>query len=58
MMTGTAFVDLSAAYDTVNHILLIQELFNIRRRHTIYIFSEPVVKQKIICGAEQQTKQM
>ena len=29
MITGTAFVDLSAAYNTVNHRLLIQKLFNI-----------------------------
>ena len=28
-ITGTAFVDLSAAYDTVNHRLLIQKLYNI-----------------------------
>ena len=27
-ITGTAFVDLSAAYNTVNHILLIQKLYN------------------------------
>ena len=29
MISGTAFVDLSAAYDTVHHRLLIQKLFNI-----------------------------
>ena len=28
MITGTAFVDLSAAYDMVNHRLLIQKLYN------------------------------
>ena len=28
MITGTAFVDLSAAYDTVNHRLLIQKFYN------------------------------
>ena len=29
MITSAAFVDLSAAYDTVNHIILIQKLYNI-----------------------------
>ena len=35
MITGTDFVDLSAAYDTVNHILLIQRLFNITQDSTL-----------------------
>ena len=35
MITGTAFVDLSAAYDTVNHRLLIQKLFNITQDSTL-----------------------
>ena len=29
MITGAAFVDQSAAYDTVNHRILIQKLYNI-----------------------------
>ena len=29
MITGAAFVDLSAAYETVNHRILIQKLYNI-----------------------------
>ena len=29
MITGAAFVDLSAAYNTVNHRILIQKLYNI-----------------------------
>ena len=35
MITGTAFVDLSAAYNTVNHRLLIQKLFNIMQDSTL-----------------------
>ena len=35
MIIGTAFVDLSAAYDTVNHILLIQTLQHNARQHTM-----------------------
>ena len=35
MITGTAFVDLSAAYDTVNRILLIQTLLNITQDGTL-----------------------
>ena len=35
MITGTAFVDLSAAYNTVNHRLLIQKLFNITQDSTL-----------------------
>ena len=37
MITGTAFVDLSAAYDTVNHRLLIQKLFNITQDSTLCV---------------------
>ena len=35
MIIGTASVDLSAAYDTVNHRLLIQKLFNITQDSTL-----------------------
>ena len=34
-LTGTAFVDLSTAYDTVNHRLLIQKLINITLDSTL-----------------------
>ena len=36
MITGTEFVDLSAAYDTVNHRLLIQKLYNTTKDHHIH----------------------
>ena len=36
MITGTAFVDMCAAYDTVNHRLLIHKLFNITQDSTLY----------------------
>ena len=35
MITKTTFVDLSAAYDTVNHMLLLQKLFTITQDSTI-----------------------
>ena len=37
MITGTTFVDLSSAYDTVYHRLLIQKLFNITQDSTLCI---------------------
>ena len=49
MITGTAFVDLLPAYDTMNHKLLIQKLKTTHYEE----LSEAVVKQKILCGAEQ-----
>ena len=60
-ISGTAFVDLSAAYDTVNHRLLIQKLYNITQEDGALcrvIGAEPTVKQKMLCGTEQRTKQM
>ena len=35
MITGAAFVDLSAAYDTVNHRILIQKLYNTTQDSTL-----------------------
>ena len=35
MITGSAFVDMSAAYDTVNHRISIQKLFNITQDSTL-----------------------
>ena len=52
MITSTAFVDLSAANDSLKHKLLIQNLYNIAKDSTIY-HPEPATKQNIICVAEQ-----
>ena len=38
-ITGTAFVDLSAAYDTVNHIRLIQKLYNTTQDSELLLLS-------------------
>ena len=38
MITGAAFVDLSAAYDTVNHRILIQKLCNTTRTANYVVF--------------------
>ena len=53
MITGAAFVDLSAAYDTVNHRLLIQKLYNTTQDRQLCSLSEHAVQQNIICGTEQ-----
>ena len=55
MITGTSFVDLSAEYDTMNHILLMEKHFNITQDSTLCSYSEPSAKQKILWGAEQRT---
>ena len=36
MITGTSFVELFAAYDTVNHRILIQKLYNITQDSLLY----------------------
>ena len=48
MITGTAFVDLSAAYDTVNHRLLMKKLYN-----TTLDSQLCRVIQNLLCGTEQ-----
>ena len=53
MITGATCVDLSAAYDTVNHRILIQKLYNTTQDSQLCSVSEHAVQQKIICGTEQ-----
>ena len=53
MNTGAAFVDLSASYDTVNHRILIQKLYNTTQDSQLCSLSEHVVQQNILCGTEQ-----
>ena len=53
MITGAAFVDMSAAYDTVNHKILIQKIYNTTQDNQLCSLSKHAVQQKIICGTEQ-----
>ena len=54
MITDVAFVDMSAAYDTVNHRILIQKLYNTTQDSQLCrVFSEHAVQQMILCGTEQ-----
>ena len=46
IINGTAFVDLSAAYDTVNHRLLIQKRFNITQDSTLCIVSQNLLSNR------------
>ena len=59
MMTGAAFIDLYAAYDAVNHsILMIQTLYNTTYDSTLCSLPEHAVQLKIVCGAAQRAKLM
>ena len=49
-----AFVDLSAAYDTVNHRLLIQKLYNIMQDSALC----RVIQNLLSNRTEQRTKQI
>ena len=44
MITGASFVDLSTAYDTVNHRIMIQKIFNTTRDSPLCSYPEYVVK--------------
>ena len=46
MITGTAWVDLSAAYDTVNHRLLIQKLYNTTQDSALYIVIQNLLSNR------------
>ena len=58
MITGVAFVDLSAAYDTVNHSLLTRKLITLQKT-AHYVESFKICCQvEILCWAEQRPQQM
>ena len=57
--TGAAFVDLSAACDTVNHRILNRNLFEITQDVRLTeLIQEHVIKQTLLCGPRRQTQQM
>ena len=59
IITGADFVDLSAAYDTMNHRILIHKLYNTTYNSTLCrVFPEHAVQPRILCGADQRAKQM
>ena len=45
MITGASFIDLSAAYNTMNHRILTQKLYNTTQ--------DIQLSKKILCGTEQ-----
>ena len=46
MIAGAAFVDLSAAYDTVNHIILSQKLYNTTHDSTLCIIFQNMLPNR------------
>ena len=53
MITGTAFVDMSAAYDTVNHRLLIQKIFNITQASTLCRVIQNLLSNRMVLNNER-----
>ena len=49
MITGAAFVDLSAAYDTVNHRILIQKLYNIIQDNPLCRVIQNMLSSSRVC---------
>ena len=46
MITGAAFVDLSAAYDTVNHRILMQKLYNTTQDNQLYTIFQNILSNR------------
>ena len=57
LITGDAFVELSAAYHRVNHRILTRKCYEITREGYI-TDPEHVIKQKFFCGPCRRTQQM
>ena len=59
IITGAAFVDLSATYDTVNHRILTRKFFwDNTWRDAYRTDPEHVIKHTLLCGPRRQTQQM
>ena len=58
VLRGAVFVNLSSAYDAVNHTILIEKLYSTTRDITLCNVPEHTVQPKMLYGAEQRAKQM
>ena len=53
LITGAAFVDLSAAYDTVNHRILTRKVFeDVKGRQAHIAYSEHALKSAVLCDSQ------
>ena len=58
VITGAAFVGLSAAYDTVNHRIITGKFFEITQDAGLTELIQNMLSNRRLCGPRRQTQQM